>query len=189
MGLKEGLLCLLAVSDNHGYGLKTQLEATTADTWQVNVGQVYTTLQRLERDGLVVSSDLDDGRVVYALTHEGRRAATQWMSEPVDLAVAGRDEISLKVLMAIRSGIEEPRRVIERQRGSTMSLLQDYTTLKSDESRYEIGWQLYLDRLILSAEAELKWLDRVESRLEGMPAASDTDKATTRLHDLEEAGR
>lgn len=167
MGLKQGLLCLLSTGDSHGYELKNELEATTGDTWQINIGQIYTTLQRLERDGLVVHSDVDDGRVVYSLTDAGRSAVSDWMGKPVDLAVAGRDEISLKILMAIRSGVADPRRVIERQRGSTMALLQDYTALKISDD-VDIGWLLYLDRLILSAEAELRWLDKVESRLEDM---------------------
>lgn len=187
MGLKEGLLCLLASGDSHGYELKLQLEATTGDTWQVNVGQIYTTLQRLERDGLVVHADLDDGRVVYTLTEEGRGAALEWMEKPVELAVANRDEISLKILLAIRSGIEDPRRVIERQRGSTMALLQDYTALKTDDGVEDIGWLLYLDRLVFSAEAELRWLDKVESRLEtisvegtSIPATAETKEEVSR---------
>jgi DNA-binding PadR family transcriptional regulator len=168
VGLREGLLCLLAVGDSHGYELKGHLEATTGDTWQINIGQIYTTLQRLERDGLVVHSDPDESRVVYSLTEAGRAAASEWMAEPVDISVAGRDELSLKILMAIRSGIDDPLRVIERQRGSTMALLQDYTALKADEDD-DIGWLLHLDRLIFGAEAELRWLDKVESRLENLP--------------------
>lgn len=168
MGLREGLLCLLAVGDSHGYELKSQVEATTGDTWQINIGQIYTTLQRLERDGLVFHRDSDESRVVYSLTDAGRHAASEWVSKPVEIAVAGRDEISLKILMAIRSGLDDPLRVIERQRGSTMALLQDYTALKTDEDD-DIGWLLHLDRLIFGAEAELRWLDKVESRLESMP--------------------
>lgn len=177
MSLQHGLLCLLAAKDSHGYELKTQLEATTADTWQVNIGQIYTTLQRMERDGLVIRSNIDDDRVVYRLTDEGRGVATDWMEGPVDLAVAGRDEISLKILMAIRSGVEDPRRVVERQRGSTMTLLQDYMALKAEEPDDEqIGWLIHLDRLIFSAEAELRWLDKVESRLETLPSGSPPDQ-------------
>lgn len=168
MGLKEGLLCLLADGDSHGYELKGRLEAATGDTWQINIGQVYTTLQRLERDGLVVHADSGDGRVVYSLTEAGRLAAVGWMETPVDLAVAGRDEISLKILLAVQSGVDDPFRVIERQRGATMALLQDYTALKVDDDD-NIGWLVYLDRLVFSAEAELRWLDKVESRLEAMP--------------------
>jgi len=183
VALKEGLLCLLAVGDSYGYELKSQLEAATADTWQVNIGQIYTTLQRLERDGLVVHSDANDGRVIYSLTEAGRLAASEWMAKPVDLAVAGRDEISLKILMAMRSGIEDSRRVIERQRGATMALLQDYTALKVGEDD-DFGWLLHLDRLIFSAEAELRWLDRVESRLEDMqdspPSGADPRRVEAR---------
>lgn len=188
MALKEGLLCLLAVGDSYGYELKNQLEATTGETWQVNIGQIYTTLQRLERDGLVVHSDADDGRVVYTLTEAGRLAASEWMARPVDLAVAGRDEISLKILMAIRSGIEDPRRVIERQRGATMALLQDYTALKADE-KDDFGWLLHLDRLIFGAEAELRWLDRVESRLEGTPDTRPSGGEPRAVETREEASR
>lgn len=171
MGLKEGLLSLLSREDAHGYHLKSQLEAATGDTWQVNIGQVYTTLQRLERDGLAATTESNgDGRVVYTITDQGREELRSWMHTPVDLAAAGRDEISLKVLMAMVSGVEDPRRVVERQRGSTMTLLQDYTSLKGDDSADDLAWQLHLDRLILSAEAELRWLERVEARLEILPA-------------------
>jgi DNA-binding PadR family transcriptional regulator len=173
MGVKEGLLCLLARGDAHGYELKTELEETSGHTWQINIGQIYTTLQRLERDGLVRSSAAtEEGRIIYSLTEEGRHAAATWMSRPVDLAVAGRDEISLKILMAMRSGVEDPRRVIEIQRGATMGLLQDYTTLKAAEDSNDLAWLLHLDRLIFSAEAELRWLDRVEDRLETLPPAA-----------------
>lgn len=58
-----------------------------------------------------------------------------------------------------------------------MALLQDYTTLKSDESEDDLAWQLHLDRLILSAEAELRWLDRAEARLEVLPAGRVADQA------------
>lgn len=178
MGLKEGLLCLLSKGDAHGYQLKSDLESATADTWQVNIGQIYTTLQRLERDGLVSSTESNgDGRVVYTITADGRSEALQWMATPVDLAASGRDEISLKVLMAMVSGVVEPRRVIEKQRGSTMRLLQDYTALKSDESGADLAWLLYLDRLILSAEAELRWLERVESRFDLLPRVEVEDPA------------
>ena len=169
MGLREGLLCLLNKGDAHGYQLKSELEATTGDIWRVNVGQVYTTLQRLERDEMVTAREASgDGRVVYTITERGREEATSWLGTPVALAAAGRDEISLKVLMAIEAGIDQPRRVIERQRGATMTLLQDYTTLKADDAGDDLAWQLYLDRLILSAEAELRWLERVEARLDTM---------------------
>jgi DNA-binding PadR family transcriptional regulator len=188
MGLKEGLLCLLARGDAHGYQLKTDLETTTGDTWQLNIGQVYTTLQRLERDGLVETTDSSgEGRVVYTLTDVGRIEAREWMTRPVDLAASGRDEISLKILMAMRSGVGDPRRVIEKQRGSTMGMLQDFTALKSDASNPDFAWQIYLDRLIFSAEAELRWLERVESRLEENPPTPIALEVNGPVEEMEEA--
>lgn len=188
MPLKEGLLCLLAVNDSHGYELKSQLEATSGDTWQINIGQIYTTLQRLERDGLVVHANTDESRVVYSLTEAGHHAVSEWMAKPVDLAVAGRDDISLKILMAIKSGIDDPQRVIERQRGATMALLQDYTTLKTDQDD-DIGWLLHLDRLIFSAEAELRWLDKVEGRLETTPVKQQETARLRRTETREEVSQ
>lgn len=190
MGLREGLLCILVKGDAHGYRLKSELEAATGDTWQVNIGQVYTTLQRLERDGLVESSELNgDGRVVYTVTDLGRDEVEAWLATPVDLAASGRDEISLKVLMAMVSGVTDPRRVIEKQRGSTMTLLQDYTALKDDDSTEELAWQLHLDRLILSAEAELRWLERVEARLDVMPPFEVTEPYEPEAADPVEVNR
>lgn len=190
MGLREGLLCILVRSDAHGYRLKMELEAATGDSWQVNIGQVYTTLQRLERDGLVRSAESDaEGRIAYAVTDRGREEVTQWLATPVDLAAAGRDEISLKVLMAMVSRVIDPRRVVEKQRGSTMTLLQDYTTLKADASDDDLAWLLYLDRLILSAEAELRWLERVEARFDVMPPFEVLEPAPTKVGDPMEVNR
>jgi DNA-binding PadR family transcriptional regulator len=190
MGLREGLLCILVRGDAHGYRLKSELEAATGDTWQVNIGQVYTTLQRLERDGLVESTESNgDGRVVYTVTDLGREEVRAWLATSVDLAASGRDEISLKVLMAMVCGVADPRRVIEKQRGSTMTLLQDYTTLKADASDEDFAWQLYLDRLILSAEAELRWLERVEARLEVMPPFEVTESNKSEATDHVEVNR
>lgn len=188
MGIKEGLLCLLARGDAHGYQLKSDLETTTGDTWQVNIGQIYTTLQRLERDGFVASTISNgDGRVVYTITDRGRDAAREWMQSPVSLAAAGRDEISLKVLMSLASGVEDPRRVIEKQRGSTMTLLQDYTNLKGDgQAEDDLAWLLHLDRLILSAEAELRWLERVEARLEDLGPTTPAKAAHVEQSETEE---
>lgn len=166
MGLKDGLLAVLARGDAHGYQLKVDIEAATSDIWTINVGQIYTTLSRLERDGLVVSTGSDaQGRIVYEITEAGREAVTEWVAAPVALAVAGRDEMTLKLMVALATGLDA-RHVVEVQRGATMGLLQDYTALKPADDDGDLAWQLQLDRLIFTAEAELRWLERVESRLE-----------------------
>ena len=113
------------------------------------------------------TSDTDEqGRIRYTITPTGRSALQDWMTSPVELAAAGRDEISLKILLAMDLGVGEARRVIEVQRGATMAVLQDYTALKVAEESPDFPWLLHLDRLVFSAEAELRWLELVESRLE-----------------------
>ncbi|HEX6220714.1 MAG TPA: PadR family transcriptional regulator [Acidimicrobiia bacterium] len=166
MGIKEGLLALLADGPRHGYQLKLDLEAATGDAISINVGQVYTTLQRLERDGLVRSGAHDnEGRAIYEITSTGVEVVREWVSSPENLAAAGRDEISIKVLLSLFTEGLSPTEVIENQRRSTMGLLQDFTQLRAQDNDADLAWQLHLDRLMYSAEAELKWLDRVEERL------------------------
>jgi DNA-binding PadR family transcriptional regulator len=174
MGIKEGLLALLADGPRHGYQLKLDLEAATGDAVTINVGQVYTTLHRLERDGLVEDGGNDtEGRAVYRITKHGVATVREWVSKPEDLAAAGRDEISIKVLLALFSPGLDPNQVIETQRRATMGLLQDFTQLRARDNDADLAWQLHLDRLMYSAEAELKWLDRVEERLKSAkPSAS-----------------
>lgn len=178
MGIKEGLLALLADGPRHGYQLKLDLEVATGDAITINVGQVYTTLQRLERDGLVEGGGQDDeGRAIYEITQRGVAVLREWVSRPEDLAAAGRDEISLKVLLSLYTEGLDPAQVIETQRRSTMGLLQDFTQLRAQDNDRDLAWQLHLDRLMYSAEAELKWLDRVEERLNKAEPASKTRAA------------
>jgi len=184
MGIKEGLLALLADGPRHGYQLKLDLEAATGDAVTVNVGQVYTTLQRLERDGLVEDGGTDaEGRAIHRITGAGVAALREWVSRPEDLAAAGRDEISIKVLLALFTSGLEPSRVIETQRRATMGLLQDFTLLRAQDNDADLAWQLHLDRLMYSAEAELKWLDRVEERLrKAKPPRKATAESPTEEH-------
>lgn len=170
MGIKESLLALLAAEPRHGYQLKLDLQTATADAVVVNVGQVYTTLQRLERDGLVAGGAPDsEGRLEYTITNLGKELLRDWVMTPEDLAAAGRDGISIKVLIAMYTKELDPHQVITVQRSATMTLLQDLTQLRARDTDSDLAWQLHLDRLMYSAEAELKWLDRVESRLTEAP--------------------
>lgn len=174
MGIKEGLLALLADEPKHGYQLKLDLETATGSGVSVNVGQVYSTLQRLERDGLVEAiDDGDASRIVYAIAGAGRAALKEWGDRPESLA-AGRDELSIKILLAIYTGSLDPLQVVATQRRETMGVLQDYTRLRSGDDSGDIAWQLHLDRLIYNAEAELRWLDRVEERLPERPQGRST---------------
>ena len=167
MGIKEGLLALLAAKPMNGYQLKNEFEDATGNGLALNIGQIYSTLQRIERDGLIEPGVEDhEGRVVYSITPAGRAALDEWGSTPESLT-DGRDEVSIKVLLSIHAGTLEPERVIDVQRSETMGMLQQYTRLRADDDGDDLAWQLHLDRLIYNAEAELRWLDRVEERLAG----------------------
>lgn len=186
MGVREGLLALLAQGPRHGYQLKLEFEQATAEVWPVNIGQIYTTLQRLERDELVAAGDPDDeGRVIYALTRDGLAEVTTWFTTPLDRTVPARDEVTIKLLLAMVAGVVEPHAVVESQRVATLGALQDYTRLKAGADDAEVAWVLQLERLIMQAEAELRWLDRVEDRLDLHPTrpvgpAAVSERAATR---------
>lgn len=152
--------------------------------WPLNVGQIYTTLQRLERDGLVVAGEADDeGRISYALTDDGRRELASWYATPVDRSAPSRDEVTMKLLLALSGrGGADPATVVAVQRAATMTALQDYTRLKDDGDGDDVAWTLQLERLVMLAEAGLRWLDRVEDRLDllarrapGPAALTDAD--------------
>lgn len=171
MGVREGLLALLAEGPRHGYQLKLEFEQATGEVWPLNIGQIYTTLQRLERDGLVVlHEEEEDGRIAYALTDGGRQELRRWYGTPLDRAVPQRDELTMKLLLALSTGAADPRHVIAIQRDATMRALQDYTRLRADAAADDVAWALQLERLMMVAEAELRWLERVEDRVAGVPS-------------------
>lgn len=167
MAVKDALLALLADEPKHGYELKSNFDAATGDSWPLNIGQVYTTLQRLERDGLVATDGQPDdaGRQRYCLTAGGREHLASWVQDPIEQKLALRDEVSMKVLIAIATKVDDPSAVIDRQRNAAMAALQSFTALKREASRKPLAWRLHLDRLTYAIEAEIRWLETVESRL------------------------
>ncbi len=182
MAVREGLLALLDEGPRYGYQLKTEFEGATGGVWPLNVGQVYTTLDRLERDGLVATAE-HEGQKSYEITAAGREElGAWWEAVPVD-DPPPRDELMLKVLMAIEHGPEHALDVLTRQRTALLSLLQ----LRRREGRArtvhdrngspgrnvgdELAQRLVADALVVRAEADLRWLDLCESRLTAAAAA------------------
>lgn len=166
MTIRQGLLALLVEGDpRYGYQLKSDFETRTSSVWPLNVGQVYTTLARLERDGLVaVDADGSDGSKTYRLTDEGRGAVQDWFAAPVTRDTAPRDELAMKVVLALSAPAVEVAEVIQAQRSATLRALQDYTALKREaDPATELAWLLVLDAQILAAEAEVRWLDLCEA--------------------------
>jgi DNA-binding PadR family transcriptional regulator len=168
MSVRQALLALLDEQPMYGAQLRAQFERRTGGTWPLNVGQVYQTLTRLERDGLVEAAGTadDEGRIAYRLTQAGRDAAASWWTTPVDRTEAPRDELVIKLALAVTvPGIDVPA-VVQTQRTQTLRQLQDLTRLKQQaDARSDLAWLLVLDNLVFAAEAEVRWLDHVESRL------------------------
>jgi DNA-binding PadR family transcriptional regulator len=166
MSVRHSLLALLDAGPMHGYGLKTEFQAATGDVWPLNVGQVYTTLGRLERDGLVATETDADGQKVYQITEDGREELRRWFATPVAREVVPRQELAIKLVFAMRSSQADVAQVVHRERVATVRSLQEFTRLKATaEADGDLSWVLMLDALIFQAEAEVRWLDLCEARL------------------------
>jgi DNA-binding PadR family transcriptional regulator len=165
--LKFVLLGLLDAEPRYGYELKTVFEQFLGGTWPLNIGQVYTALSRMERDGLVecqvVPQDLLPDRKVYALTEKGRTELRAWLAEPDTGPVSLRDEFFLKIAIASLND-ERPREVINRQRTEHLNALAELGRLQHDPN-LNPATGLLLEGAMLRLEADLKWLDVCEDRL------------------------
>lgn len=172
MSVKQGLLALLSEEPMGVARLRKEFEARTGGTWPLNIGQVYTTVRRLERDGLVAyapddAAEADVDR--YTLTDEGRDVAEGWWQTPVRRGAPERDELVIKVALAVTAPGVRVRKVVQHQRTETMRALRDLTKLAAridPASPDDLSWSLVLDNHIFTAEAELRWLDHIEARAE-----------------------
>jgi DNA-binding PadR family transcriptional regulator len=173
MSIKYAMLALLDQRPHHGYQLKTAVEGWLGHSWPLNIGQVYTTLARLERDGLVTAGEIDaQGRQTYQITPAGRTALADWFAIPVARDGLVRDELLVKLVAAVASSAATALAVIRAQRTATLELLQQHTRRKADAERQaDLPRLVVADLLIAQAEAEVAWLEVCEARLRA--AASD----------------
>ena len=166
--LKFALLGLLAKESRHGYDLKRAFERLLGGTWPVNIGQIYTTLTRLERDGLVTAETVAQttvpDRKVYSLTAAGHEALGEWLGQPVSDAVVLKDEVYVKVLVhAVVDAADLPA-LIWRQRTHHLQLLAELEHDR-DEAGDDAATRLVLEGAMLHVEADLRWLDVAEQEL------------------------
>ena len=167
--MRYPILALLSRRPAYGYELKQELDEMFGDVLPpLNAGQVYTTLARLERDGLVHGDDVPEdarNKRVYELTEAGREALRAWAESP-SAAVTVKDEFFMKLVLARRTGIADSRALLERQRRRCLEALRDLDDLTG-------GWKGELDApaallaegAALHLEADLRWLERCEERL------------------------
>jgi DNA-binding PadR family transcriptional regulator len=185
MSVRHGLLALLERGPMHGYQLRAAFEESTGGTWPLNVGQVYTTLARLERDGLVRPLPANDaGQRPFEITAEGRKDLAAWFATPISRTDRPRDELAIKLALALCTPGVDVSAVVQRQRSATMRTLQEYTRLKTaTDEPGDLAWRLVLDAMVFQTEAEVRWLDHCESSLARYASTSTVD-----IHQTEQEG-
>lgn len=170
MSIRHSLLALLQDQPRYGYQLRVEFENRTGAAWPLNIGQVYTTLDRLERDALVArDGDDGNGHVVYSITAAGRAEIQDWFAAPVERNNPPRNELAIKLALAVTVPGVDAQAIIHSQRLASVRALQDYTKARRDSaSNYraaDTAWLLVLDSLIFQTEAEVRWLDLCEARM------------------------
>jgi len=148
----------------YGYQLRTEFEASTGATWPLNIGQVYTTLSRLERDGLVdddpVAQNGRPNKRVYQLTEAGRMELRGWVADATPAARL-KDDFFVKLVLARAAGIADPLELIDRQRSAYLQALRELDDVHTRDDTTA----LLVEGAALHLEADLKWLDLCEQRM------------------------
>jgi DNA-binding PadR family transcriptional regulator len=167
MSVRHAMLALLSEGPKYGLRLREEFEDRTGEVWPLNVGQVYTTLQRLERDGLVESDEsAEEGpQKAFRITADGERELDAWLRTPPDLSSPPRDELVMKVLIAVRMPGTDPHEVIQAHRRYLVQLMQQWTRIKEDEADGSLGVALAVDAELFRLDSVVRWLDVADARL------------------------
>lgn len=176
MSVRHALLALLTEGPKFGLRLQQEFESRTGEVWPLNVGQVYTTLQRLERDGLVESDD-DGGESPqkdFRITAEGHRELAEWMETPPDADIPPRHELVIKVLVALRVPGVDVHQVIQTHRRRLVEVMQRYTHVKAEAAEHDLGLALVVDAELFRLEGVVRWLDAADARLSQVGATPDS---------------
>jgi DNA-binding PadR family transcriptional regulator len=171
VSVRHAVLALLTEGPKYGLKLRQEFEERTGEVWPLNVGQVYTTLHRLERDGLVESDgDTADGpQKTFRITAAGQSELDEWLRSPPDMSSPPRDELVIKVLVARRLRGVDVHELLQVHRRYVVQLMQQYTRLKEYESD-DVGVALVVDAELFRLDAVVRWLDAADARLRREPA-------------------
>ncbi len=166
MSIPHALLALLDRGPSYGLRLKEEFEAWTGEVWPLNVGQVYKTLQRLERDGLVNADGSPSAQQrYYELAPQGREELRSWLTRCGPPSAPPRDELVIKVLMALAVDGVDTSAVMQAHRRALLEQLQVFTRSKADLDVSEVAAAFVVDAQIFKLEALVRWLDLCESRV------------------------
>jgi DNA-binding PadR family transcriptional regulator len=172
MSVRYALLGLLAQRPRHGYELRAAFEAMVGgkENWEVRPGQVYATLERLANAGYVtqVAVERESGpeKRIYALAPKGQEALQNWLYTQANIEHQ-RDECFIKLMVALLTGRSDIPRMIQVQRNALFQALHRVTQQRMEaDPESELSQILLLDKVMMHLEADLRWLDMVEARLE-----------------------
>lgn len=169
MSIRHALLALLSEGPKYGLQLREEFEAHTGEVWPLNGGQVYTTLQRLERDGLVATAGSEFGdpgsQKTYRMTEAGSAELAEWLRVPPDLSTPPRDDLVMKVLIAVRVPGTDVSEVIQAHRRYLVQLMQEWTRLTADDNGRDLAFALVVDSELFRLDSVIRWLDAAEARL------------------------
>jgi DNA-binding PadR family transcriptional regulator len=165
--MRELFLTLLTGRSAYGYELRQTLEREFGDLLPaMNAGQIYTTLARLERVGLIVGEDVPEdtrGKRVYTLTDAGKAVLSQWVETPVP-GTRLKDEFFIKLVLVVGAGLAEPRTLLEGQRREYLQSLRDLDALLQTRAKSPTT-ELLVEGAILHLKADLEWLDMIDQRI------------------------
>jgi DNA-binding PadR family transcriptional regulator len=167
VSVRHALLALLNEGPKYGLQLRQEFEARTGEVWPLNVGQVYTTLQRLERDGLVASDGSDDAgpQKGFRITPAGAQELESWLHTPPDLSSPPRDELVMKVLIAAHTPGVDVHGVVQTHRRYLVQLMQEWTRLKEYSGDRDLAFALVVDAELFRLDSVVRWLDAADGRI------------------------
>ncbi len=183
MSVRHALLALLSEGPKYGLQLREEFEARTGEVWPLNIGQVYTTLQRLERDGLAESdgSDTEGPQRRFRITQAGREELAGWLRTPPDMTSPPRDELVMKILVALRLPGTDVPQVIQAHRRYLVQLMQQWTRIKEAAAESDIALALAVDAELFRLDSVIRWLDSADGRIKRAAAdAADAGAAPAR---------
>lgn len=174
VSVRNAMLAILTQGPCYGYQLRTEFARRTGVQTHVNVGQIYNTLERLERDALVERAGVDDaGHVFWRVTESGRAEVAAWFSSPVARAGAARDELAIKITLAASLQHIDVLEVLRVQEAATATrkaeIDADLAALSQDPAHFARAVMAESERATTIAEQQ--WLASTTERLLADPTA------------------
>jgi len=174
MSVKYAMLGILAQKDLHGYELKSSFDEKVGEFWSLNYGQIYTTLDRLEKDDLVThdrqTQDKRPDRKIFSITRKGRKELDEWLTTPVKNVRALRDEFFVKLVFMHKDHPAPVLELIDKQKVLYLKQMNRLTQQKVElkkksKSADSLTTELLMDAGLFHAEADIKWLTLCESKI------------------------